>query len=176
MPQSVLVAIFSIIVLLATAGAFLFFYLRSVRAEINEYWLLLIDKLHLRLDKIPNLIETVRRFTTGQEAVTAELIKLRSASWQIPQANKQKVQTELMISNQLGVIWALCSQFPEANKDTNLLALRMEFKEVGKTIEAMLDGYNEQVRGYDKSLRNLFFLPFVLLFRLRKLSIFEFEP
>lgn len=175
MSQSILVAIFSVVVLLAMAGTFLFFYLRSVRSEVYEYWLLLMGKLHLRLDKIPNLIETMRRLTTGQEALLAELVRLRSESWKINEADKRKVQTELALSNKLGLIWSLRKQLPELNKDTNFLALRMEFKQVSKEIEAMLDGYNEKVRSYNGSLRNLFFLPFVLLFPFRKLAVFEFE-
>lgn len=176
MQSSILVAIFSVVVLLIMAGTFLFFYMRSIRADIYEYWRELLGKLRLRLDKIPNLIETVKRLQISQDQLLADLVNLRSESWKIAEANKQKVHKELEISNKLGIIWGLRSELPQLNQDTNFLALRMEFKQANKDIEGMLDTYNDRVRRYNKSRRNLFFLPFVLLFRFKKLPIFEFEP
>lgn len=175
MPQSVLVAIFTFIVLLVMAGTFLFFYFRSLRHELAEKWELVLDNLHLRLDKIPNLVESVRALAPGQEQLVDSLVQLRSASWPIVDAGKNKVHKELEISEKLNQVWELHKLFPGLEKDTNYLGLKSEFKEVSREIEKTLEGYNAQVRSYNKSAGNFLVAPFARIFRIQRLPVFEFE-
>lgn len=176
MTQPFLIAFFTVLILLIMGGTFLFFYLRSLRHELAEYWDTALDNLRLRLDKIPNLLETVRGLIVGQDKLIGELAELRSASWPMETASKDKVHKELIVSERLKAAWDLAQQFPELNRDTNFLALKMEFKDCAREIERALDAYNERVRHYNKAVRFLPWRPFVLLFRFSNLPIFEFEP
>ncbi len=176
MSQQLLVVFFTFLVLLLMAGTFLYFYFRSLRHELNEQWETVLDSLRLRLDKIPNFLETVRGLTTGQDEKISELAALRSRCWPMNSAEKEKVLAELEISEKLRVLWELGRNFPELEKDTNFLALKSEFKEMNEEIEKAADSYNEEVRRYNRSARNIFFLPFAILFRFSGLPVFEFEP
>jgi LemA protein len=175
MPQSILVAIFTFVILLLMAGTFLFFYFRGLLHEVHEKWELVLDNLRLRLDKIPNLVETVRALAPGQEELVAELARLRAGSWQMVESGGSKVNRELEISEKLNDVWNLHGQFPGLEKDTNYLALKNEFKEVSKEIEKVLEDYNGQVRAYNKSVGNLLMRPFAMIFRISRLPVFEFE-
>lgn len=175
MPQSILTAFFTLLILLLMAGTFLFFYFRGLLHEVNEKWETVLDNLRLRLDKIPNLVETVRALAPGQEELAAELVRLRAGSWPMAEAGKAKVHRELEISGKLNDIWNLHSQFPGLEKDTNYLSLKNEFKEVSKEIENALEVYNDEVRVFNKSVGNIFMRPFAVLLKFSRLPVFEFE-
>ena len=157
------------------AGTFLFFYFRSLENELTREWEIVLDSLRLRLDKIPNLLETVRSLAAGQEKLVEELVKLRAASWPMEESGRTKVQNELVISEKLKAVWAMAGKFPDLARDTNFLALRTEFKEIGQEIENEVEAYNKRVRKHNKRVRFILFLPFSLLFRFKKAPVFEFE-
>jgi LemA protein len=175
MTESIIVAVFSVIAFVAVAAAFIYFYFRSVRQEIREYWGAVRVKLRDRLDKIPNLIETLRMHTEGQEELINGLIAVRSETWPIKKASKERVHAELHVSSKLHQVWALSKQFDDLRKNTNYLELKMEFKEIGKEIEEMEDVYNHKVRKYNKIVGNVALRPVLGLMRFKKLAIFEFE-
>ncbi|HLG25610.1 MAG TPA: LemA family protein [Candidatus Gracilibacteria bacterium] len=175
MPQSFLVAIFSTVFLLLVAGAFLFIYFRSQLHEVDEIWSELLDKLRLRLDKIPNLIETLRAFTTGQDNYFAELIKLRASTWPLEHADKKRVHAELDVSDKLRFAWELQQKFPELGKDTNFLSLHTDFRSVSKEIDSTSHRYNERARRFNRQSGFPLIKPFLLILGFRKLQIFEFE-
>jgi LemA protein len=135
----------------------------------------LLKRMRKRLDKIPNLIETVRSRSSGQDQLINELINLRSSTWLMNKPTKNNVQNQLKITEDIHRIWSLTKQFPELNRETNFLALKMEFKQIGDEIEKHLDAYNKKVRKYNKITGFIFFLPLIFAFRLGKMYIFEFE-
>lgn len=173
MSNSILIIVSSLIVLLLIAATFAFFYLKTVRQEINEYWLLLLERLHLRLDKIPNLIETVRKFKADESMKV--LIDLRAKIWPVYEADKIQVQSQLEITEKLQKLWHLSKQIPELGKDTNFLALKMEFRQTGSDIENVSEKYNQKIRSYNHKIGFILLAPFAIIFGFKRLPIFEFE-
>ncbi len=175
MQQSLPLTIVSFVVLLAMAATFFFFYMKSLAGETEAYWLLILAKLRERLDKIPNLIETVRQFSPADEKTIQELIKLRDLAWTMERSTHHLVQNQLNITDALHKFWALPQKFPALGKDTNFLALKMEFKQINEDIEILLERHNASVRHYNKHLSFVIFIPLVAVFRLKREQIFEFE-
>jgi LemA protein len=176
MNDSVIIIVATAVVLLLMAAAFVYIWFRSIRHELENEWRVVLDDLRLRLDKIPNLIETVRRFAPEEKKAVAELIKLRCDSWPMEEADKFKVQKELLISARLKELWAIEKKQPELARDTNYLSLKTEFKESAAEIESAILNYNDRVRRYNRRVRFIFFLPLSLIFGFRKMPVFEFEP
>jgi hypothetical protein len=172
---TILIAFSTLLILLLMAGTFAFFYFRSLLAELNEYWLLVLDDLSLRLDKIPNLLETVKSLTSGEEKLISQIIELRGQSRPMEKADAAKVRGELAVSQQLRVVWSLPKQFPELNRDTNFLALKTEFKELNGEIEKSADEYNQRVRKYNKTAGLIFLRPVAAVFRFDAKQVFEYE-
>lgn len=175
MGQQILIIVLSIVVLLLMGGTLLFFYFRSLRHELETDWLIVLDNLRLRLDKIPNLLETVRAFAPGETKLIDDLAKLRSASWPLENGDKEKVTKESAVSTGVKTAWALAKKYPEMARDTNFLALRTEFKELGIEIEKSVEFYNKRVRRYNSIVRFILFLPVSLLMRFPKIQLFAFE-
>jgi hypothetical protein len=175
MLNSVIILVSTVLILLLMAGVLLFFYLRSLTLELNDYWLVVLDNLNLRLDKIPNFLETAKRFTTGQEKLIDDVIRARDESRKLVKTDRFKIQKELDISALLRALLDLQKQFPEFGRDTNFLELKMEFKDLNIAIEKVADVYNEKVRKYNKTFDGFFVLPFAIVFGFRKQNIFEYE-
>ncbi len=176
MNQSILIAVFSFVIILAIALLFLYLYLKAVHDEILNYWNTVLDKMRLRNDMVPNLIETVRKYSKNDDKILQEMIQLRSKSWPMADSNSQKVNVELSLTDDLRAIWKLPEKVHGLNLDTNFLSLKKDFHDLGKEIDAMVDVYNKKIRGYNSRVGFLLFKPFFRLMGLKKFSIFEFEP
>lgn len=174
--QSLIIAVFSIVVLFLIAVLFLYLHLKSVRDEIIAYWKSILDKMRIRNDMIPNLIETIRKYTKTEEKILMEMAQLRAKSWPIEQANGQKVNVELTLTNELHGVWKLPQKYPALNVDTNFLSLKKDFHDLGKEIDGMVDVYNKRIRSFNGRVGFILVRPFLALMRLKRFPVFEFEP
>jgi len=175
MYSSPLVAFFTIVIVVGMAFTFLFFYVKSKLHDIHKTWHLLLEKLNHRLDKIPTILETMRKYTQDQEKLIQEIIDLRAKSRPMEKIDAEKVQLELDISEKLREVWKLGEKMPELQRDTNFLAFKIELKALETEIEKFLEQYNQKVRSYNKWLQFIPLRLILLIFRFPKISIFEFE-
>jgi len=174
MSEQVIVIIVSILLLAGLALIFIYFLFKSFRAEVDEYYQLLLQKMGVRLDKIPNLIETVRAHLSGHTELLVNLVTVRAETWPVSKV-KDRVHAELEISELIHKVWALTGESHELERDTNFLALKMEFKEISHEIEEMSEYYNGKVRNYNKIAGFILLAPILRLMRFGKMHIFEFE-
>lgn len=165
----------SLLVLLFIGAIFLFFYLRGLRGDVMAAWLEVMDQLNVRLDKIPNLIETLRRLTEGQQKLFDSMIELRARTWPLDQPNKERVYAELEVAGKFHECWELIQKFEALPKDTNFLEVRTEVKEVSEDIDRLTIAYNNKARHYNRSREFVLFKPLVLLLGFKRLPILEFE-
>ncbi len=172
MPQTsstLIIGIFSFLILAAIALLFLYLHLKSVRDEIKAYWKTILDKMRIRDDMVPNLIETVRKYTKDEEKILNELTALRAKSWPMEKADGQKVNAELSLTDDLRAVWKLPQKVPALNLDTNFLSLKKDFHDLGKEIDGMVDVYNKKIRSFNGQVG-------FALMGMNKFPIFEFEP
>lgn len=175
MNQSAVIAVLSFLVLLGIAVLFLYLHLRAIHDEALSYWKSILDKMRIRNDMVPNLIETVRKYAKGEEKLLNEMILLRSKSWPMENADGHKANAELTLTQDLHAVWKLPQKFPELNLDTNFLSLKMEFHTIGKEIDEMVDVYNKKIRSFNGRAGFVLVQPLLGLMRLKKFHVFEFE-
>ncbi len=175
MNQSAVIAVLSFLVLLGIAVLFLYLHLRAIHDEALSYWKSILDKMRIRNDMVPNLIETVRKYAKGEEKLLNEMILLRSKSWPMEHADGHKANAELTLTQDLHEVWKLPQKFPELNLDTNFLSLKMEFRNLGKEIDEMVDAYNKKIRSFNGRAGFVLVQPLLGLMRLKKFHVFEFE-
>ena len=175
MLETIFTIILSVAAIILVLATFLYFFVDGMLSDLGVLWGELYKKLRLRLNKIPSLIETVRAHSTEYSDVIGEIIKLRSHGLQDEFASAKKVQQELIITNKLKDLWAAPNKVQDLAKDVNFLSLKMEFKTIGGEIEDLVEKYNRKVRSYNNLVVSAWFLPFNLVFKFRKLPIFEFE-
>lgn len=169
----ILIPAASAAILLIIAFTFLFLYFKGLKEDVHGFWVLMQAKIGLRLDKLPNLIETIRGNSKGQEQTIAEIIKLRNEAWKVTDPSPKKVQLELNLSSDLHGIWDTLAKNGDLQNNVNFLAIRKEIIDLGREIDHMADEYNDKVLHYNKRVG--WFLPFAFVFGYRKMSVFEFE-
>lgn len=173
--NQVVLIILSLLVLLLIGAVFLFFYIGTLRTEALSSWTDVLERLNLRLDKIPNLIETLRRLERAEQKLFASLIELRERTWPLDKPDRERVHAELAVVGKLHECWQLPEKFEELRKDTAWLGLRTEFNDVGREIEEYTNKYNDKARHYNQSREFILFRPFTLAMGFRRLPILEFE-
>lgn len=172
---TIIMTVASIALLLIIASTFLYLNFKTLRDDIGTDWKEINKKTRLRIDKLPNLIETIRKFTTGQETLIDEIIRLRNEIWPLRDPSAKKVQLELQLSSDLHDLWALVAKNSALANDINFLALHKEIVDFGKEIDEMTDRYNAKIHQFNSQIHFILFRPFALLLRFSKLTIFEFE-
>jgi len=174
MTESIIVIVVSVLVLLLLALTFVYFYFRSIKQEVSAYWEMVLQKLGVRLDKLPVLVETVRRYEGFNAEVLNNLTDARAKAWGT-RGGKERVHAELAVSSSLHKVWELTKSHGELNHDTSYLEVKMELKEIVLEIEEMGDVYNNKVRNFNKLAGFVLFKPFIGLMGFGKMPIFEFE-
>lgn len=174
MNQLVLIVL-SLLILLFLGAIFLFFYMRGLRSDVMAAWFDVLERLNVRLDKMPNLIETLRRLTQGQDDLFQAMIELRSRTWLLDQPDKERVYAELEVVGKFHETWELAKKFDDLNKDTNFLEVRTEVKEVSTEIDQLTTVYNTKARRYNKSRDFALFKPLALALGFKRIPVLEFE-
>ncbi len=172
--NQLIISILSLISITVFVAVFLFFYLRSVRGEIDEYWGELSLVTGKRLDKIPYLIETIRS-EEDDKKIIEDLIRLRSDSWHIVEPTAEKIRIEEEISRNIHKIWNLAKKRPDLNRNMDFLYVKNEFNRIGELVVQAITSYNDKVRHYDRLCDFILLKPFIWAFRYSKLPFFEFE-
>lgn len=172
--NNVVLVILSLVVLVFLGAIFVFFYMKSLRSGVLGSWVKVMDALNVRLDKIPNLIETVKRF--GEEKkLFGELIELRERLWPMDEPSKDRVHGELEVAGKVHECLALAKKYPALSTDTRFLEIRTELKDAIREVETLTEAYNVKARAYNR--RREFFLakPLMMLMGFKRMPILEFE-
>jgi hypothetical protein len=173
--QSALIGFCSFLILFGMAALFLYFHLKGIHDEVLLCWKGILEKMRLRNDMIPNLVETVRKCTREEEKLLNSLVALKSKSWPLEESNGPKANAELSLSDDLHAVWRLTQKFPQLNLDTNFLALKKDFRDLGKEIDEQVEVYNKKLRAFNKNADLPLIGQLLAAVHLKKFQVFEFE-
>lgn len=175
MASSAIIVFFSFLLTLLLVWAFFVLYVKSLLKEVWAHGSTISEKIRLRLDMIPIMIETVKRHSFSDTELIADIVRIRQKSWPIEGLSIHKVHAELSMSAALHAFWEKTVQYQDLQKDIHFLELHAEIHAIGKHIEKLQDFYNHKIRLYNKKVNFFLLKPFLGLFRLHPMSIFEFE-
>ncbi len=169
------VSIFSFLLIVFLVLVFFVLYIKILQKEINDYGAAISEKIRLRLDMIPHMIETIKRYSFSDAKLIADIIRMRQKSWPLEDLSIHKVHIELDISAALHALWKEAEQHPDLQKDINFLSLSSEIHTIGKHVEQFQNVYNQRIRSYNGKVNFFMLKPFLSPLGLRSMHIFEFE-
>jgi len=167
--------IVGLVILILMIGIILYFYLAAKHSELMDEWSVLRDKLRLRLDKLPLLLEVFRRAAPEQTALIQDMIALKSKAWPVEKPTPDVVHKHLDLTGKIKQIFELASKVEALKHDVVYLSAKKDLHALDVEIDEFVDPYNLKVRKYNKLLKFPWFLPAVLVSKYKKLPIFEFE-
>lgn len=150
-------------------------HLKGLEAKIRDEWEVVDEGLRKRHDMLPNLIETVRRFSADQESLMQAMIDERAKAAREYRAGAKKIEYEHDLSKTIDKVIDLGKSVAELSKDTNFLELRKEIDDLEQNIEDKSKVYNEMVRYYNRHRRSVFLRPLAAAAGLKVENIFEVE-
>ena len=145
--------ILAIVVLLVFAYIATYNSLQRAKVYTEESWSQIDVQLKRRNDLIPNLVETVKGYSSHEKETLAQVISLRNQLTQIPADNHEEA---LKVSNQLSdslkTIFALSENYPDLKANQNFLSLQEELTNTENKIAYSRQLYNSSAAQYDQKL------------------------
>ncbi len=150
-------------------------HFKHVKNEIKQEWEILDESLRKRQNLLPNLIETVRRFSQEQESLLQQMIDERIRAAKEYNPGIKKIEYEHDLSKTIHKVIDLGNANQELSRDTNFLELRKEILDIEQNIEEKSKKYNSMVRVYNRQIKSLLLKPIASIFGFKMEDIFEVE-
>lgn len=173
--ENLVVIVSAIIVLTALWIIVAVRHFRHLKRELVDQWELVDESLRKRYDLIPNLIETIKKFTNTEEILIEKVILNRQKVVKDYSKGGERIMLEYDFTNDINELINLGKKYKELASDTNYLEIRKEIDDLEKNIEDKTNKYNEMVRYYNKHREAFILAPIALIWRFNPETIFEVE-
>ena len=117
----------------------------KTRNMVNEAWSGIDVQLKRRSNLIPNLVETVRGYSSHEQSVLEDIAHKRTAAMQA-QGTREKGAAENALSGSIRSIFALAEAYPDLKASESFLSLQAQLVEVEDQIQLARRYYNGSVR------------------------------
>ncbi|MFK7079586.1 LemA family protein [Flavobacterium oreochromis] len=107
--------------------------------------------LKKRSDLIPNLIETIKGYTSYEKTTLESIVNLRNKA--ITTDANEKNNIEKQISQELVKVFALAESYPDLKASANFQSLQAELSNLETDIERSIRYYNATVRDFNTSIQ-----------------------
>jgi len=135
-----------VVLLLVIVGVGIYNGLVRLRNLVQEAWRQIDVELKRRHDLVPNLLETVKGYAAHERGTLEGVMQARSAAMSGGQTPAAAAQSEGMLSQALGRLFAVAEAYPDLKANTNFLALQQELSSTEDRIAAGRRYYNANVR------------------------------
>lgn len=150
-------------------------HLSNLQKLVKEQWEVVDESVRLRHNLLPNLIETVRNFDSGQEELLEKLINERMRAAKEYFSGMKKIEYEHDLSGTINNVIDFGKKQGELGKSTNFLEIKKDISDTELDIVTRSKKFNEMVRSYNKSRNSFFMLPISAIFGFKSMNIFEVE-
>ncbi len=138
--------VIGVIVLLVLWAVGVYNGLIKLRNLVQEAWRQIDVELKRRHDLIPNLVESVKGYAAHERGTLEGVMQARSAAMSGGQTPAAAAQSEGMLSQALGRLFAVAEAYPDLKANQNFLALQQELTSTEDRIASGRRYYNANVR------------------------------
>ncbi|MGL4178542.1 MAG: LemA family protein, partial [Dermatophilaceae bacterium] len=118
----------------------------KLRNLVQEAWRQIDVELTRRHDLIDNLVETVKGYAAHERGTLEDVVRARTAAVAPGQSPGQQAESENMLSQALGRLFALAEAYPDLKANQNFLELQEELTSTEDRIASARRYYNATVR------------------------------
>lgn len=115
------------------------------RNVVEEAWSGIDVQLKRRTDLIPNLITTVKGYAAHEQSTLEDIVRLRGQA-QNARGVGETAQTQELLGQALGRLFALAENYPDLKANTTFLQLQSSLQEIEEQIQLARRYYNGAVR------------------------------
>jgi len=143
-----------LIVLIVILFYFIIVFNSLVKAKniFREAWSGIDVQLKRRFDLVPNLVETVKGYSSHEKQVFEGITQIRSQSIS-PQNIQEISQSENQITNSLKNLFAVAESYPELKASENFLNLHKSLVTIEDELQMARRYYNGTIRDYNTKIQ-----------------------
>ncbi len=167
--------IIGIVLLMALAAVAMYNGLIKLRNLVQEAWRQIDVELKRRHDLIPNLVETVKGYAAHERGTLEGVMQARSAAMSGGQGPAAAAQSEGMLTQALGRLFAVAEAYPDLKANVNFLALQQELTSTEDRIAAGRRYYNANVRELNTKVETVPSNMVAGVFKIGRAEYFEVE-
>ncbi|MGE5327978.1 MAG: LemA family protein [Deltaproteobacteria bacterium] len=120
---------------------------------LKEAWSGIDVQLKRRFDLVPNLVETVKGYTSHEKQVLEEITQIRNQN--ISNENIQQIsQSENQITDSLKKLFVVAEAYPELKASENFMNLHTALVKIEDELQMARRYYNGTVRDYNTKLQS----------------------
>jgi LemA protein len=108
--------------------------------------------LKKRYTLIPNLIDTVKQFTSHEKSLLLELTELRTKSTLKNLSQSEKLELNNHLDQSLGKIMVQVENYPDITSNHQFIQLQRSLNEVEEQISAARRSYNASVKDFNNGI------------------------
>lgn len=124
----------------------------KARNIFKEAWSGIDVQLKRRFDLVPNLVETVKGYSSHEKQIFEGIAQIRSQSTS-PQNVQEISQSENQITNSLKNLFAVAEAYPELKASENFLNLHKSLVTIEDELQMARRYYNGTVRDYNTKIQ-----------------------
>ena len=147
----------------------------SLRVRAEEAWADIEVQLKRRYDLIPNLVNTVKGYSSHESSAFENVTKARSVAMGVSMHGDMasKAEAENMLSGALKSLFAVAKAYPDLKANTNFLELQRELSDTENKIQASRRFYNTNVRDLNTGVQSFPGNIFAGIFKFSKMNFFD---
>lgn len=161
-----------VVVLLILGIIFTYNNLVSLKMRVKNAWAQIDTQLKRRFDLIPNLVETVKGYSTHEQETFEKIVAARN-NFTNASTISDKSQANNMLNDTLKSIFALAESYPDLKANTNFNALQIELSSTEDKIAYSRQFYNDTVQMYNTAIMTFPSNIFAKMFNFKEESFFE---
>lgn len=124
------------------------------RTRVDNGWAQIDVQLKRRYDLIPNLIETVKGYTTHEREVLEKITQLRTQAMGAA-SPKEAADTNNELSSTLKTLFAVAENYPQLKANENFMQLQEELAATENKIAFSRQFYNDVVMDYNATIQKV---------------------
>lgn len=141
-----------IVVILLIIGIGIYNSLIGKKNQVANAFSAIDVMLKKRFDLLPNLIETVKQYTTYEGDILSRVVELRSKAGASNLSNEQKLDIDKQLSSGVGSLMVTVENYPDLKANQNFLNLQTTWTESEEQIAAARRNYNAAVTDYNDAI------------------------
>jgi LemA protein len=148
----------------------------QLRTLVSEAWSGISVQLKRRFDLIPNLVETVKGYTTHEKETLARVIELRNNAIGVsPFDIAAQSQANSSLAQGIKGIFALAENYPDLKANQNFIDLQQAMGTIEEDLQNSRRYYNATVRNYNTKCDTFPSVLIANMFQFVKKPFFELE-
>ena len=182
MKKSVIIII-ALVAIIVLFGVTTYNSMVSKQEGVSKAWSNVENQYQRRSDLIPNLVNTVKGYTTHEQGTLEAVVKARSEATQVkvdpenltPEALQKYQQAQGNVGSALGRLLMLTENYPDLKANQNFIELQAQLEGTENRISVERNRFNEVAQEYNTYIRKFPKNIFAGMFGFDKRPYFEAE-